>query len=167
MNICPLPDCRKIVDILELPSIVHDSTGISALSNVMSEEFVLSSPPIRMEGIEDTATQRAKSYLRCAKCSEELSSCLPSLSFHSISSNAPTKPLLCPICPSAEDLELFPVEQASRTAQKKCTSDLPESTEKSSAKKQKLTIASSTTDTQPSIADLGNLTELYNGSRPK
>jgi hypothetical protein len=115
-------------------NLIHNKTNIchyQIVENVISEGFVLSSPPIRMEGIEDTATQRAKSYLRCAKCSEDLF-------MSSSSNNAPTKPLvyltckhivhydcienprkLCHICPSVEDLELFPVEQASRTAQKK------------------------------------------------
>ncbi len=75
-----------------------------------------------MEGIESTATQQLRSTLRCAKCSEDLSSCLPPLGFLRISlqSQNPLKLLvylicmhivhynyinnprkLCPICPSA------------------------------------------------------------------
>ncbi|RGB44249.1 hypothetical protein C1646_748974 [Rhizophagus diaphanus] len=54
--------------------------------------------------IEETAIQRTRSYLRCAN-SEDLSSCLPSLSFHPVSTNAHMKPLLCPKCPST-DMEL-------------------------------------------------------------
>ena len=52
------------------------SSENSALSNMMSEKFILSSPLIRDEMEEvnaeairnkSTAIQRAKSYLRCAK----------------------------------------------------------------------------------------------------
>ncbi|CAB4445125.1 unnamed protein product [Rhizophagus irregularis] len=44
------------------------------------------------------AIQRTRSYLRCAKCSEDLSSCLPSLSFHPVSTNAHMKPLVYLTC---------------------------------------------------------------------
>ena len=57
------------------------SSEISALNNRMNESFILSSPILRMEGIENTGFQQAKSYLRCVKCSEDLSSCLPPVSF--------------------------------------------------------------------------------------
>ncbi|CAG8513771.1 16200_t:CDS:2, partial [Dentiscutata erythropus] len=78
------------------------STGISPL---IGETFVLSSPPIwippiRIEGIEDTAIQQVKSNLRCAKCSEDLSSCLLSIGFLQFSSQLQglLKPLIYLIC---------------------------------------------------------------------
>ena len=81
-----------------------------------------------MEEIENTGFQQARSYLRCAKCSEDLFSCLPPIGFLRIPPQAlpqaPSKPLvyltckhivhyacidnprkLCPICPSANDIE--------------------------------------------------------------
>ncbi|PKK77383.1 hypothetical protein RhiirC2_861942 [Rhizophagus irregularis] len=48
----PIPDPRK----------TSQSSGISPLSNLMGT-FALSSPPIRMGGIEGTATQQVKSTL--------------------------------------------------------------------------------------------------------
>jgi hypothetical protein len=75
-------------------------------------------------------------------------------------------------------MELFPVEEASSTAQKR-SSDLPESTRQSSSKKQKTstddgesatlkrlikelkTPSSASTDTQPPIVNPRSLTELY------
>ena len=124
-NTCPFPDCGKNVDIIE-PFPTNQESPISALSNTMSERFILSSPIIRMEGIENTGFQQARSYLRCAKCSEDLSSCLPPIGFLRIPPQAlpqaPSKPLvyltckhivhyhcidnprkLCPICPSTEE----------------------------------------------------------------
>jgi len=76
-------DAIGIVSNMQVVSNMQDSplsqsSGISAISHVMSERFILSLPTIRMEGIGDTATQRVRSNLRCAKCSEDLSSCLPS-----------------------------------------------------------------------------------------
>src|ERR1043166_6379862 len=124
-NACPSPDCGKNVDIIEqFPT--NQESPISALSNRMSESFILSSPVLRMEGIENTGFQQARSYLRCAKFSEDLSSCLPPIGFLRIPPQAlpqaPPKPLvyltckhivhyhcidnprkLCPICPSTEE----------------------------------------------------------------
>src|SRR2546423_14867773 len=76
------------------PKRTSQSSGISPLSNLMGERFVLSSPPIQLEGIEGTAAQQVKSNLRCAKCSEDLSSCLPPLGFLRFSPQAPSKPLV-------------------------------------------------------------------------
>jgi len=95
---CPAPDCGKSVDILDQadgltiisdppipdPRVTSQSSGISPLSNSM-RTFTLSSPPIRMGGVEGTATQQVKSALICAKCSEDLSSSLPPLGFLRIS----------------------------------------------------------------------------------
>ncbi len=128
LNTCPFPDFGKNVDIIEPFPTTNQESPISALSNMMSERFILSSPIIRMEGIENTGFQQARSYLRCAKCSEDLSSCLPPIGFLRIPPQAlpqaPSKPLvyltckhivhyhcidsprnLCPICPTANDIE--------------------------------------------------------------
>ena len=167
-----------------------------------------------MGGIESTATQQVMSTLRCAKCSEDLSSCLPPLGFLQISPQpqGPLKPLVyltckhivhyncivnprnpCPICPPTNDTETDDMEtdddetvtnnfetQGSSTTQNKRTME-PASTEKSSSKKQKTSTnvgessilkrlikelttpsSASSTTTQPTIADRGNLTDLYN-----
>ncbi|GES96968.1 hypothetical protein GLOIN_2v1734374 [Rhizophagus clarus] len=82
---CPAPDCGKSVDILDEtgiisnpdPRVTSQSSGISPSMGT----FALSSPPIRMLGIEGPVTQQDKSTLRCAKCSEDLSSSLPPLGF--------------------------------------------------------------------------------------
>lgn len=171
---CPASGCGKNVDILDQadalgivsnlpipdPRVTSQSSGISPLSNLMGT-FTLSSPPIRMGGIEGTATQQVKSALRCAKCSEDLSSSLPPLGFLRISPQPQglPKPLvyltckhivhyncidnprkLCPICPSTDmeidDLET-PTEQSSSTAQKKRSSEF--ASEKDSNKKAKQT----------------------------
>ena len=127
-NTCPFPDCGKNVDIIEPFPNTNEESPISALSNRMSESFILSSPVLRMEGIENTGFQQARSYLRCAKCSEDLFSCLSPIGFLRIPPQAlpqaPSKPLvyltckhivhyhcinslrkLCPICPSTNDIE--------------------------------------------------------------
>ena len=79
-NTCSFPDCGKNVDIIEPFPNTNEESPISALSNRMSESFILSSPVLRMEGIKNTGFQQARSYLRCAKCSEDLST-------HRLSSN--------------------------------------------------------------------------------
>ncbi|CAB4375473.1 unnamed protein product [Rhizophagus irregularis] len=136
---CPAPDCGKSVDILDQAdglTIISDppipdprvTTGISPLPELMGR-FALSSPPIRMGG--GTATQQVKSTLRCAKCSEDLSSYLPPLGFLRIfpQPQGPPKLLvyltcmhivhyscidnprkLCPICPSTNDMETDDME---------------------------------------------------------
>ena len=77
-NTCPFPDCGKNVDIIEEFPNTNEESPISALSNRMNESLViLSSPILRMEGVENTGSQPVKGYLRCAKCSEDLSSSLP------------------------------------------------------------------------------------------
>ncbi|CAG8729405.1 2351_t:CDS:1, partial [Dentiscutata heterogama] len=67
---------------------------------LMGKAFVLSSPPIQMERIKDTATQQVKSNLRCAKCSEDLSSYLPPIGFLQFSPQlqGPSKPLIYLTC---------------------------------------------------------------------
>ncbi|CAG8558969.1 22605_t:CDS:2 [Gigaspora margarita] len=148
-NTCPSPGCGDNVEILDQadalgtfsnlplydPKVASQSSGISPL---MSETFALSSPPVQMEGIEGTATQQVKSNLRCAKCSKDLSSCLPPIDFLRFSpqSQSPSKPLiyltckhivhyncidnpqkLCPICPST-DMELEEEEEMSSDGEK-------------------------------------------------
>jgi hypothetical protein len=73
-NTCPFPDCGKNVDIIEPSPTTNQESPISALSNRMNETFVLSSPILQMEGIENTGFQQARSYLKCVKCSKDLSS---------------------------------------------------------------------------------------------
>src|SRR5436305_1769115 len=117
--------------------------------------------PARMEEEDNIGIQQTRSHLRCVKCSEDLSSCLPPLDFLRTFPHPPPKPLvyltckhiihyncidnprkLCPICPSSDmeidDLET-PTEQSSSTAQKKRTRESSASTEKSSNKKAKKT----------------------------
>ena len=120
-----------------------------------------------MLGIEGPVTQQDKSTLRCAKCSEDLSSSLPSLGFLRIAPQpqGPSKPLvyltckhivhyncidnprkLCPICPSTDmepeemeidDDDMVTDAQESSSTQKKRTRK--STTEKSSSKKKKTT----------------------------
>ena len=110
-----------------------------------------------MEGIEDTATQQVRSNLICAKCSEDLSFCLPPIGFLRFppQPQGPSKPLvyltckhivhydcidnprkLCPICPSTD---MVADAQESSTAQKKRSRESGASTETSSSKKAKKT----------------------------
>ncbi|CAG8797959.1 18134_t:CDS:2 [Dentiscutata erythropus] len=163
-NTCLFSGCGENVEILNQanplgtvsnllftnPKEASQSTEISPL---IGETFVLSSPPIRMEGmeeIENTATQQVKSNLRCAKCSEDLSSCLLSIGFLRFSPQlqGPLKPLiyltckhiihyncidnpqkLCPICPSTnmepEEEEEMSVdgEEQPDTSSKKCSNE--------------------------------------------
>jgi hypothetical protein len=127
-NTCPFPGCGKNVNIIEEFPTTDQESPISALSNMMSERFILSSPILRMDGIENIGIQQARSYLRCAKCSEDLSPCLPPIGFLRIPPQAlpqaSPKPLvyltckhivhyhcidnprkLCPICPSTEEID--------------------------------------------------------------
>ncbi|GES92574.1 hypothetical protein GLOIN_2v1843153 [Rhizophagus clarus] len=60
---------------------LFQSSRTSTLTNMMSEGFILTSPPIRMEGVKNIGIQQMRSQLRCVKCSEDLSSCLPPLGF--------------------------------------------------------------------------------------
>jgi hypothetical protein len=41
---------------------LSQSSGTSALSNMMSERFILTSPIMRMEGVENTEIQQTKCY---------------------------------------------------------------------------------------------------------
>ncbi|CAI2175139.1 16691_t:CDS:2 [Funneliformis geosporum] len=59
LNTCPFPDCGKNVDIIEpFPTNQESSSQsseISALTNRMNESLaILSSPTLRMEGVENT-----------------------------------------------------------------------------------------------------------------
>jgi len=99
-NTCPFPDCGKNVDIIE-PFPTNRESPISALSNRMNESLaILSSPILRMEGVENTGSQSVKSYLRCAKCSEDLSSWLPPISSirFPLQPQEPPKPLVFLTC---------------------------------------------------------------------
>jgi len=181
-NPCPFPDCGKNVEITEIfsttvnypigrlpesnviiqDSLLSQSSGTSALTNMMSERFILTSPPMRMEGVENIGIQQMGSQLRCVKCSEDLSSYLPPLGFLRTFPHPPPKPLvyltckhivhyncidnprkLCPICPST-DMEIDGDDmvadaQESSTAQKKRSRESGTFTEKSSNKKVKKT----------------------------
>ncbi|GBC08754.1 hypothetical protein RclHR1_08350024, partial [Rhizophagus clarus] len=132
---CPAPDCGKSVDILDETGIISNSDPrVTSQSSGISPSmgtFALSSPPIRMLGIEGPVTQQDKSTLRCAKCSEDLSSSLPPLGFLRIAPQPQglSKPLVyltckhivhyncidnpqnpCPICPSTNDTETDDME---------------------------------------------------------
>jgi len=70
-NTCPFPDCGKNVDIIEPFPNTNEESPISALSNRMNESLaILSSPILRIVGVENTGSQLIKGYLRCAKCSK-------------------------------------------------------------------------------------------------
>src|SRR5437764_2455103 len=57
-NTCPFPDCGKNVDIIEEFPTTDQESPISALSNMMSERFILSSPIIRMEGYRISTSKK-------------------------------------------------------------------------------------------------------------
>ncbi|GBB92204.1 hypothetical protein RclHR1_19820002 [Rhizophagus clarus] len=100
-NLCPFPNCGRKVEITEifstsvnyligqLPELnvtiqdspLSQSSGTLTLTNMMSEGFILTSLSMRMEGVEHIGIQQMRSQLRCVKCSEDLSSCLPPLGF--------------------------------------------------------------------------------------
>ncbi|RIA79516.1 hypothetical protein C1645_840506 [Glomus cerebriforme] len=127
-----------IVSMMKL--VASQSAGISPLPELMGR-FALSSPPIRMGGIESTASQQLRNppklliYLTC---------------MHIIHYNCIDNPQkLCPICPSTNVMETDDMEtdddkivtnnlktQSSSTTQNKRTMN-PVSTEKSFSKKQK------------------------------
>ncbi|CAB4429396.1 unnamed protein product [Rhizophagus irregularis] len=180
-NLCPFPDCEKNVKITEIFSttvnyligrlpelnviiqnpLLSQSSETLALTNMISKRFILTSPPMYMEGIENIEIQQMGSQLRCVKCFVDLSSYLPPLGFlrtfpypppkllvyltykHIIHYNCINNPQkLCPICPSSnmeiDDLKTL-TEQSSNTAQKKCTRVSSASTKKLSNKKVKKT----------------------------
>src|SRR2546421_12578067 len=87
---------------------------------------ILSLPILWMKGVENTGSQPVKGYLRCAKCSKDLSSWLPPVSsiHFPLQPQEPPKPLmyltckhivhyacidnprkLYPICPSTEEID--------------------------------------------------------------
>src|ERR1043166_2726709 len=74
-------ECRNHRNIFYQDSPLSQSSETSALSNLMSERFIQTSPPMRMEGVENIEIQQTRSHLRYVKCSEDLSSCLPPLGF--------------------------------------------------------------------------------------
>ncbi|GBC50845.1 uncharacterized protein OCT59_022625 [Rhizophagus irregularis] len=163
-NTCPFPDCGKNVDIIEEVPTTDQESPISALSNRMNETFILSSPILRMEGIENTGFQQARSYLKCAKCSEDLSSWLPPISSirFPLQPQGPPKHLvyltckhivhyacidnprkLCPVCPSTdmeseeEEMDVDGEEQPDTSSKKRSNegTDANSSTPKKKAKK--------------------------------
>ncbi|GET03042.1 hypothetical protein GLOIN_2v1769762 [Rhizophagus clarus] len=180
-NPCPFPNCGRNVEITEIfstsvnypigrlpksnvtiqDSPLFQSSGTSTLTNMMSEGFILTSSPMRMEGVENIGIQQMRSQLRCVKCSEDLSSCLPPLGFLQTFPHSPPKPLvyltckhiihyncidnsrkLCPVCLST-DMELeeemdVDGEEEPDTSSKKCSNkdtDVNSSTPKKKAKK--------------------------------
>jgi hypothetical protein len=167
-NTCPFPDCGKNVDIIEPSPTTNQESPISALSNRMDETFILSSPILRVEGIENTGFQQARSYLKCAKCSEDLSSWLPPISSirFPLQPQGPSKHLvyltckhivhyacidnprkLCPICPSTdmepeEEMEIDDdeiVTDAQGSSTTQKKRTRKSTTERSSSKKKKTT----------------------------
>ncbi|POG60806.1 hypothetical protein GLOIN_2v1709640, partial [Rhizophagus irregularis DAOM 181602=DAOM 197198] len=104
---------------------------------------VVSTTPGNSKNVDDSISKELSSGQIqrpiCEKCSEEISidfqkdtvflSCKHAVHLDCINDLHKR----CPTCTSADDMESFPVEQASSTAQKR-SSDLPE---KSSSKKQK------------------------------
>ena len=80
-NTYPFPDCGKNVDIIEPFPNTNEESPISVLSNRMNKSFILFSLILRMKGVENTGFQQARSYLRCAKCSEDLFLCLLPIGF--------------------------------------------------------------------------------------
>ncbi|CAB4494870.1 unnamed protein product [Rhizophagus irregularis] len=117
-NPCPFLDCGKNVEITEIfsttvnyligrlpesnvtiqDSPLSQSSRTLALTNTMSERFILTSPPMCMEGVENIETQQMGSQLRCVKCSEDLSSYLPPLGFLQTFPHPPPKPLVYLTC---------------------------------------------------------------------
>lgn len=112
----------------------------------MGEKINLISPTIPedpMEGVEGALIQETGRHASCAKCAEEITVNVPKDTVflsckHVVHYDCIDNPRKkCPTCP-AEDLEMFPVEQASSTAHKR-TSDLSESTRQSSSSKKRKT----------------------------
>ncbi|GBC08374.1 hypothetical protein RclHR1_08070008 [Rhizophagus clarus] len=150
-DVCPFPDCGMKVDIIypvstsaRRGSQSSQSSGTSAISTLMGEKFVLVSPTIPedpMEDVENTLIQETATHLTCAKCAEEVTADFPKDTVflsckHAVHYDCIDNPRKkCPTC-STEDLEMFPVEQLS--AQKKRTSD--STTEESSSKKKKTSV---------------------------
>ncbi|RIA86439.1 hypothetical protein C1645_740863 [Glomus cerebriforme] len=186
---CPFPDCGKIVEIVVNPNSTRrdsqssQSSGTSALTNLMGEKFNLiptTIPEDPMEDVEDTSNQETEKRAICAKCAEEISVDVPKDTVflsckHIVHYDCIDNPRKkCPTCPG-EVLESIPEEEASSTAQRKRTSDLSESTRQSSSKKQKTstndgesptlkrlikelkTPSSASTDTQPPSLTPGTL----------
>ncbi|CAB4382679.1 unnamed protein product [Rhizophagus irregularis] len=122
-NICPFSDGGKDVDIKNHFLILIKSRQFQLLSNRMNERFILSSPILRMEGVENTGSQPVKEppkplvYLTCKHI------------MHYECIINPQK--LCLICPSTdmepeEEMEIDNDDivtdvQESSTTQKKCT----------------------------------------------
>ncbi|GBB94429.1 hypothetical protein RclHR1_23520004 [Rhizophagus clarus] len=181
-NPCPFSNCGRNVEITEIfstsvndpigqlpesnvtiqDSPLSQSSGTLTLTNMMSKRFIQTSPLMRIEGVENIGIQQMRSQLRCVKCSEDLSLCLPPLGFLRTFPHPPPKPLvyltckhiihyncidnlrkLCPVCPSAdmEPEEKMDVdsEKESDTSSKKCSNkdmDVNSSTSKKKAKNQ-------------------------------
>ncbi|GES97142.1 hypothetical protein GLOIN_2v1474272 [Rhizophagus clarus] len=143
-EISDLGPCSEFSTSARRGSQSSQSSGTSAISTLMGEKFVLVSPTIPedpMEDVENTLIQETATHLTCAKCAEEVTADFPKDTVflsckHAVHYDCIDNPRKkCPTC-STEDLEMFPVEQLS--AQKKRTSD--STTEESSSKKKKTSV---------------------------
>jgi len=113
-------------------------------AEILNENSSATRPLVKLVDIpmDDVVNENTPQIQRpiCEKCSEEISLNFPKDTVFLSCSHAVHLDCIndlrkrCPTCTSADDMETIPVEQASSTAQKKRTSDLPE---KSSSKKQK------------------------------
>ncbi|RGB24823.1 hypothetical protein C1646_676082 [Rhizophagus diaphanus] len=83
---CPFPNCGKNVNVIvdsnstRRGSQSSQSSGISIISNLMSEKILLTSPTIPedpMEDVENTLIQETTTRLTCAKCAEEITADFP------------------------------------------------------------------------------------------
>lgn len=76
-NTYPFPDCGKNIDTIEMLSTRRDlqSSRTLALSNLMSEKFLLTPPTIPedpMEGVKDVLIQQTESHVTCVKCAKKI-----------------------------------------------------------------------------------------------
>ncbi|PKY53907.1 hypothetical protein RhiirA4_472385 [Rhizophagus irregularis] len=99
-NTCPFPDCGKNVDIIKLfPT--NQKSPISALSNKMNKSLaILSSPILRIEGVENTGSQSPPKPLVYLTCKHIV---------HYACIDNPRR--LYPICPSANNIEQHEEEE--------------------------------------------------------
>ncbi|CAG8562052.1 8179_t:CDS:2 [Scutellospora calospora] len=106
----------------------------------MGETFVLFSPPIQMEGIEDTATQQVKNNLRCLLKPLKYLTCKHIIHYNCINNLQK----LCPICPSTniepeeeEEMSVNGKEQSDTSSKKRSNEsmDVNSSSPKKKAKK--------------------------------
>ncbi|CAG8797315.1 31453_t:CDS:2 [Gigaspora margarita] len=162
-NTCPFPGCGKNVEILDQADALGgpQSSGISPL---MGETFALSSPPIRMEGIEGTATQQVKSNLRLSSVLSSPQGPSRPLVYltckHIVHYNCIDNPRkLCPICPSTgmeidDDIIVTDTQKSSTTQKKHSREDSNESSTSTSSKKAKKTKKPVDRDLSPTLQRL-------------